>query len=139
MRAVTSLLLSFVLATAVGGCKADPTIVIRFDTPDLAGRRFDAAVSPKRGAAECENDADCTTEIDGCCDCANGGKQKAVSATHQAAAPHAPCDSLCTMMISTDPSCGRHPACVGGSCTLRESPPAYAKPRSVLPKRKPTR
>ena len=141
MRAVTSLLLSFCVATAMGGCKEDPAIVIRFDAPDLAGSaglRLDAAVAPRPGAPDCEKDVDCGMEVDGCCDCANGGKQRAVSKKHPAVAPHAPCDSLCTMMISTDPSCSKRPVCVGGSCVLRD-PPAETKPRSVLPNAKPTR
>ncbi|MEO6953712.1 MAG: hypothetical protein ABI321_18055 [Polyangia bacterium] len=140
MRAVTSLVLSFCVAAALSGCKEDPAIVIRFDPPDLAGRKTDAAVAvvaPTPADAECEKDADCTIEVDGCCDCANGGKQKAVSLKHHKVAPSEPCDSVCTMMMSTDPSCSKRPVCVEGACTMREARPGEVKPK-VVRRKKPT-
>lgn len=132
------LLLVLCIAT---GCKEDPRIVIRFDAPDLAGSsvnaavRRDAAVAPEPASAACKTDADCTIEVDGCCDCANGGKQKAVSKRRAPGTPKPPCDSACTMMISTDPSCGRRAACVEGSCALRGEPPDEQKRRVMLPKK----
>ena len=142
MRAVTSLVLSLCVAAALSGCKEDPAIVIRFEPPDLAGSKMDAAVAvvaPRAADAECEKDADCTVEVDGCCDCANGGKQKAVSMKHHKAAPSEPCDSACTMMISTDPSCGKLAACLDGACTLRDARPrtGEVKPK-VVRRNKPT-
>ena len=59
---------------------------------------------------ECKAAADCVVEPLDCCDCANGGKQHAIAKKTAAAAKSAhaaKCKAqMCTMMLSTDPSCG---------------------------------
>lgn len=132
------------------GCHEEPPIVIKFEPADLAGKAAAAAtvgdagaatapaVKPadagavakapapapaKKGAPECKTAADCEVAPVECCDCANGGKQQAV--THAAAAqlkkdrPKKCKDTMCTMMVSTDPTCGKRAACVDGQCTMK--------------------
>jgi hypothetical protein len=130
------------------GCHEEPPIVIKFEPADMAGKAAAAAtvgdagaatapaVKPadagaavakappaKKGAPECKTAADCEVAPVECCDCANGGKQQAV--THAAAAllkkdrPKKCKDTMCTMMVSTDPTCGKRADCVNGQCTMK--------------------
>jgi hypothetical protein len=100
------------LAWLVGGCHEEPTIVIRFEPADLA--------KAKPGKpAECKVASDCDVEPVDCCDCSSGGKQHAVTKVARKAAYEKRCDHvMCTMMLSTDPSCPKHPDCVAGACML---------------------
>ena len=130
------------------GCKEEPTIVIKFEPNDLAGPAKPAAdMTPlaavakpadlgvaaatkgpakksegKKVAGECKAAADCTLEPEECCDCANGGKQHAIAKPRAAAAKAARADKcrtrMCTMMLSTDPSCGQRADCVDGACVM---------------------
>jgi hypothetical protein len=128
-------------------CREEPTIVIKFEPNDLAGARKPADMSlaaaakpgdlavattpttiekkplPKKGAAaECKAAADCVLEPVECCDCANGGKQHAIAKKTLAAAKAARAEKckkqMCTMMLSTDPSCGQRAECVDGQCVM---------------------
>jgi hypothetical protein len=99
---------------------------------DLAVAPADLAVAAKKGpagktqkggaAAECKVAADCVIEPVECCDCANGGKQHVVTkkvAAATKAARAAKCKTaVCTMMLSTDPSCGQRADCVDGACVM---------------------
>jgi hypothetical protein len=130
------------------GCHEEPPIVIKFEPADagkaaavpvavgdaaapVAVARPDAGAAPKaesagakKGAPECKLAADCEVVPTECCDCANGGKQEAAS--HQKAAelkagrPKRCKDVMCTMMVSTDPSCGKRADCVEGRCVMVE-------------------
>jgi len=155
----------FVLGIAA--CQREPAIVIKFEPADLAGRDLmkprDLA-APLDGAAakieqpeqnesvgktakstktavakksECAADADCVIVPDGCCDCANGGKEHAVAKRDEAklrAAQRAACkDVMCTMMVSTDRTCGKRPACVDGACAMRDARPDEMKRRLPAP------
>ena len=123
------------------GCREEPSIVIKFEPNDLSGgavaaKPADMATAPKppapadmavaakkkSGAPECKVAADCVVEPVECCDCANGGKQEAVSKKAAAASKKARADkckaAMCTMMLSTDPTCGMRADCVDGACTL---------------------
>lgn len=131
-------LLALVLAFLAVGCREEPTIVIKFEPNDLAGRAkpADLAAAPpaadmaavtvekKKGkaAAECKVAADCVVEPLDCCDCANGGKQHAIAKKAAAAAKAARAErcktTMCTMMLSTDPSCGQRAGCVDGQCVM---------------------
>jgi hypothetical protein len=150
MRLTSSILaLSFALAAA--GCEREPAIVVRFDARDLAGpdagKPKDASAPIKLANDDagvvhdasklplgpaCKVEADCTLIVDGCCDCANGGKlapalkrdETKLTKAHQAACKN----TMCTMMVSTDKSCGSRPACVDGHCALR---PARADEKSA--------
>ena len=129
----------------VAGCREEPTIVIKFEPNDLAGGKAAdmsvrkpvdlAAVSAPdlgaakqsttksgKSAAQCKVAADCVVEPLECCDCANGGKQHAIPKKTAAATKAArvkKCKStICTMMLSTDPSCGEHADCVDGACVM---------------------
>ena len=135
--------LSFcVLAFVLFGCHEEPTIVIKFEPNDLAGTaaskpadmalppgRADLAVAAagtpaekKKGKPECKVAADCVVEPLDCCDCANGGKQHAISKKAAAASKAARAErcktKMCTMMLSTDPSCGQRADCVDGQCVM---------------------
>jgi hypothetical protein len=134
-------LLIVVVFAAFGGCREEPTIVIKFEPNDMTGtavaKAADLGAAPKpadmtvvaeakpekkKGPAECKRAADCVVEPLECCDCANGGKQHAVSkkAAAAAKAAHAAkCKAaMCTMMLSTDPSCGMRADCVDGACVM---------------------
>ena len=130
------------------GCREEPTIVIKFEPNDLAAKptvtdlaraaatdlaaaRATEVVAAKHSGpaarsknAECKVAADCALEPTECCDCANGGKQHAVSRKEAAASKAAHADkckhAVCTMMLSTDPSCGERADCVDGACVLRK-------------------
>jgi hypothetical protein len=143
MRPMTFL---FVLCVGVLGCREEPAIVIKFEPNDLAQAPkaattvtdgglaaakpapADAAAKPaeptpaKKGPAECKTAADCVVEPAECCDCANGGKQHAIPKAHAAASKaerKKRCkDTMCTMMLSTDPTCGQRADCVAGSCVM---------------------
>ena len=137
-RAASLPLLALVLAFLTVGCREEPTIVIKFEPNDLAGRAkpADLATAPpvadmaaatvekKKGksAAECKVAADCVVEPLDCCDCANGGKQHAIAKTAAAASKAARAErcktTMCTMMLSTDPSCGQRADCVDGQCVM---------------------
>ncbi|MCA1665611.1 MAG: hypothetical protein LC659_15310, partial [Myxococcales bacterium] len=71
---------------------------------------------------ECKVAADCVIEPVDCCDCANGGKQHAIAKKAAAAAKAARAGrckgKMCTMMLSTDPSCGQRAQCVEGACVM---------------------
>jgi len=82
-----------------------------------------AKEAPLKAEAQCKGDADCVIVPDGCCSCANGGKQRAarkIEADALRAAQREACkDVMCTMMVSTDPTCGKRAACVEGACAMR--------------------
>jgi hypothetical protein len=133
-------------------CRDEPTIVIKFEPNDMTAAAaarapsVDAApavAAPKApadlGAAakgpialvpdkksECKTAADCVVEPAECCDCANGGKQHAIPKSRAAASKAARAkrcvDVACTMMLSTDPTCGMRPDCVAGACAMIKTP-----------------
>ena len=133
----------FSLTFGVAGCREEPTIVIKFEPNDLAGaskpadmslmaaKAADLAVAEKRApekkrgaAVECKAAGDCVLEPLDCCDCANGGKQHAIAKKLAAASKAARADKcktkMCTMMLSTDPSCGQRAECVDGACVMMQ-------------------
>jgi hypothetical protein len=71
---------------------------------------------------ECKTAADCAVVPEDCCDCANGGRQQAIAKKKLAAAKaarQAHCKhTMCTMMLSTDPTCGMRAECVAGACAM---------------------
>jgi hypothetical protein len=139
---------AFAIAAAIAGCREEPTIVIKFEPNDMSGAKAAAtkpadlatAAAPakapdlgtvtatkppaktKGAAAECKVAADCVVLPLECCDCANGGKQHAIPKKQAAAAKAARAEkckaAVCTMMLSTDPSCGQRPDCVDGACVM---------------------
>jgi hypothetical protein len=138
-----SVAVAFVLL--VVGCREEPTIVIKFEPNDLGKSAVAAKVADmaeaakppadmtvvaekappgkkKGAAAECKAAADCVVAPLECCDCANGGKQHAIAKKTAAAAKSAHdarCKAqMCTMMLSTDPSCGMKADCVDGACVM---------------------
>jgi hypothetical protein len=141
----------FVLLFLVAaGCKEEPTIVIRFEPNDLSAspKTVAASVAPDGGAAppvdlgvvakksgpakkECATAADCVLVPSECCDCANGGKQKAIPKSAEAAAKAErakKCKTvMCTMMLSTDPTCGKAADCVAGECVMGDRKPPAKK------------
>ena len=96
-------------------------------TPPAAADLAVAAAAPAGKKTEGQGGrvqaaADCVVEPTDCCDCANGGKQHAIPkklAAAQKAARAERCKATaCTMMLSTDPSCGERADCVDGQCVM---------------------
>jgi len=132
-------------------CQREPAIVVRFAPPDgaVAPRadlahaedaaiHVDAAKAAKKpdgkrvDHAECKVDDDCTLVPEACCDCANGGKLVAMTKTAAAQRAKKDCKNvMCTMMISTDPTCGSRPACLAGTCGMREARADEKRPPRV--------
>jgi hypothetical protein len=121
------------LCLSFGGCREEPTIVIKFEANDLAPpvRIADLSAPADVGVAkkpatpktnECASARDCVVEPTDCCDCANGGKQHAIARKDAAVATAARArrcqHTVCTMMFSTDPTCGQRADCVRGACVL---------------------
>jgi hypothetical protein len=125
------------LLAGCNGCHEEPTIVIRFEPSDADVKPPRSAPTPtpspspspsltgppsKTAKKECKTAADCVVVPEDCCDCANGGRQQAIPKAKQAAAKAsraAHCKhTMCTMMISTDPSCGMRAECVAGQCQM---------------------
>jgi hypothetical protein len=133
------------VATGCNGCHEEPTIVIRFEPTDadvkppspigipspmatptpspssLGGAPLGG--SPKKSAKkECKAATDCVVVPEECCDCANGGKQHAIPKAELAAAKASRAvkckHAMCTMMFSTDPTCGMRADCVSGQCAM---------------------
>lgn len=129
--------------STLSACRDEPTIVIKFEPNDLSGSKpADLAPRPNAEAhpadlgtakkvvtskappksAECKIAADCVVEPTDCCDCANGGMQHAVAKKAAPAANAARAEkckrAVCTMMLSTDPSCGQRADCVHGACVM---------------------
>lgn len=139
-RLASIFLVALGLAFVAAGCREEPTIVIKFEPNDLAGAKKPADMSTapkppvadlavvteapakKKGKAECKVAADCVVEPADCCDCANGGKQHAIPKKAAAASKAARAErcktKMCTMMLSTDPTCGQRPDCVDGQCVM---------------------
>jgi hypothetical protein len=139
-----ALVVAALMLSCLAACHEEPTIVIKFEPNDLAGaaaRPADLGAPPKPAAdlavvaadkttptkrkpaaAECKHAADCVVVPAECCDCANGGKQHAIAKKELAAAKTARAErckgKMCTMMMSTDPSCGQRPDCVDGACVM---------------------
>jgi hypothetical protein len=126
-----------VLALSVCGCHEEPTIVIKFEPNDAAVKPGDQArpadmtrppdlapakIAVKEAKHECKRATDCVLEPLDCCDCANGGRQHAVPKKQLAkikAERVKRCkNAMCTMMLSTDPTCGQQPDCVEGACVM---------------------
>jgi hypothetical protein len=139
------LLVVTMLFLGLGGCHEEPPIVIKFEPVDAAATAPRTKVAPLADAAiatasdagaakahatapatspqaACKAAADCVVVPVECCDCANGGKQQAVTkdeAKTIATARESKCKhAMCTMMMSTDPSCGMRADCVAGKCVM---------------------
>ena len=118
----------FVGLVLLAACKEEPTIVIKFEPADLSGhtdggrkppdmaRPADLAVATAPGPA-CKVAADCVAVPKDCCDCNHGGALM-VTDKKSAAAKKSCKDTVCTAMMSNDPSCGMHADCVAGHCAL---------------------
>ena len=138
--------LVFGLALVVGilgaGCHEEPTIIIRFEPTDADVKPSSSARAPsptptptptpapkivppvKHAKKECKVDADCEVVPEDCCDCANGGRQQSIPKSHVAAFKKERgkrCGKvMCTMMFSTDPTCGMRAQCLSGQCELKK-------------------
>ncbi len=145
---LTSSILALSFALVLTACEREPAIVVRFDPRDLAGHdagkptdastrgllaNDDAGARALHDAGKralgpaCKVEAECTLIVDGCCDCANGGKlvpalkreETKLTLAHRAACK----GTMCTMMVSTDKQCGSRPACLNGHCATRPARP----------------
>jgi hypothetical protein len=140
-----------VLLTTAGetACEKEPTIVIKFEPQDLAGRDGGAVAaaaavvvdagarvvvadggSSQAAGALCKTSADCFVVTADCCDCNHGGSLVAVGKAEHDAAKKRKCGGvMCAEMMSNDPSCGGHAECVSGHCALSlAKSPSVEKP-----------
>jgi len=82
--------------------------------------------APAAGTADCKTDADCTTVQDDCCSCSEGGKQRAIPKKELAAYDkerRKRCTgTMCTEVMSQDPTCSQRAFCGAGICELGEAP-----------------
>ena len=66
-------------------------------------------------AVDCKTDADCVLVPDDCCDCSQGGKQRAIPKkekdSYEKDRKKRCADTACTESVSTDPSCSQTPFC----------------------------
>jgi len=87
--------------------------------------------APAAASAGCKTDADCVLVPEDCCSCNEGGKQRAIPKKEQAAYEkdrRKRCTgTMCTEVMSQDPSCSQRPFCGAGICELGE-PPAEGAP-----------
>jgi hypothetical protein len=96
------------------------------------GAAFEAQAKKGRGkapageAAGCKTDADCVAVIDDCCSCSEGGKQHAIPkkelATYEKERKARCKGTMCTEVMSQDPSCSQKPFCGAGICELTDAP-----------------
>jgi hypothetical protein len=75
-------------------------------------------------ASECKVDADCVAVPDDCCSCNEGGKQRAILKKDQAAyekdRKKRCAETMCTEVMSQDPTCSQKPYCLAGICELAD-------------------
>jgi hypothetical protein len=75
-------------------------------------------------ASECKVDSDCVAVPDDCCSCNEGGKQRAILRKDQAAyekdRKKRCAETMCTEVMSQDPSCSQKPFCGAGICELAD-------------------
>jgi hypothetical protein len=75
-----------------------------------------------KAAPDCETDSDCVLMPEGCCGCNEGGKQKAVPAKGSEKLEtkrKSGCkQTMCSQMISQDPSCSSRAVCKENRCVL---------------------
>lgn len=121
MRRV-SLLPGLVLVACSGATPVEPAPVAEAPPARLTGQMADAEL---RGFQGCEADTDCVFANDGCCDCANGGRETAIARTKEAEfrARFDCANRPCTMRARV-PECGCGTvACVEGACAYRNEGP----------------
>ena len=77
-------------------------------------------------AADCKVDRDCALVVDDCCPCSQGGKQRSVPKkgkdAYEKARKKRCAGTMCTEMMSEDPSCSQVPFCGAGICELGAAP-----------------
>jgi hypothetical protein len=82
--------------------------------------------APAAGAADCKTDADCVLVSDDCCPCSEGGKQRAIpkkeKASYEKDLRKRCTGTMCTEVMSQDPSCSRRAFCGAGICELGDPP-----------------
>lgn len=73
-------------------------------------------------AADCKVDHDCVLVPDDCCPCSQGGKQRAIpkkgKTAYEKDRKKRCAGTVCTEMMSQDPSCAQVPFCGAGICEL---------------------
>ena len=91
--------------------------------------------APAGDNRDCKTDKDCVAVADDCCPCSQGGKARAIPKkqkdAHEKDRKKRCADTVCTEMMSTDPSCSQEPFCGAGICELGE--PANAAPKADEP------
>ena len=130
------------------GCREEPTIVIKFEPNDMGGKVAAAAAgdlataaaapvaaadlgtvektadkdAAKKAGGECKAAADCVVEPPSAATAptvASSTRSARRQAAAGKAAHAAKCKTtMCTMMLSTDPSCGMRADCVDGACVM---------------------
>jgi hypothetical protein len=80
--------------------------------------------APAASTADCKTDADCVLVPDDCCPCSEGGKQRAIpkkeKVGYEKERRKRCTGTMCTEMVSQDPSCSQRAFCGAGICELGE-------------------
>jgi hypothetical protein len=86
------------------------------------GRKAVAAASTD----DCKKDSDCAVVPDDCCPCNQGGALRALPKKQKDAyekdRKKRCAGTLCTEVMSQDPTCVQHPFCGAGICELEDAP-----------------
>ncbi len=106
---------------------ASLVVALGWSTLTEAKRGRRKAAPAVSGAADCKVDRDCILVQDDCCPCSQGGKQRAIPKKNKAAyekdrKKRCTADTVCTEMMSQDPSCSQVPFCGAGICELGAPP-----------------
>ena len=103
------------------------SLAVGFSWSSPAAARRARAGKSAAGAADCKVDHDCVLVVDDCCPCNQGGKQRAIpkkdKASYEKDRKKRCAGTVCTEMMSDDPSCSQVPFCGAGICELG-APPA---------------
>src|SRR5262245_59432955 len=95
-----------IAARRVVAVVAMQTVAVRLGAGEVAATKQGGAKAPP---PDCRKDADCVLVPDDCCPCSAGGKQRAIPLAKRDAYEKERrercAETMCTSMMSTDPSC----------------------------------
>ena len=115
-----------VVAAVIGGASVGVSMLAEAKKGGGGGKRAPA------DNRDCKTDKDCVAVADDCCPCSQGGKARAIPKkqkdTYEKDRKKRCADTVCTEVMSTDPSCAQEPFCGVGICELGEPPVSTTKP-----------
>jgi hypothetical protein len=125
-RSIASRLRLFVVLGALGGASFAASFTdaqaTKLAKQDKTGKKAKGKGAAPASTDECKADSDCVAVADDCCSCSQGGKQRAIPKKQKDAYEKERkkrcAETVCTEMVSTDPSCTQQPFCGAGICEL---------------------